>query len=96
MKILLSLEMINIFNKKKFLNNIEMDYYQINKIVIRNEDNYDFEIEYLNNTELKFIMNGYDDVSLDLTFEKKDIKKLIKILNYWLENNRLIDLDLIN
>ena len=73
-----------------------MDYYQINKIVIRNEDNYDFEIEYLNNTELKFIMNGYDDVSLDLTFEKKDIKKLIKILNYWLENNKLIDLDLIN
>ena len=73
-----------------------MDYYQINKIVMCNEDNYDFEIEYLNNTELKFIMNGYDDVSLDLTFEKKDIKKLIKILNYWLENNRLIDLDLIN
>ena len=73
-----------------------MDYYQINKIVMCNEDNYKFEIEYLNNTELKFIMNGYDDVSLDLTFEKKDIKKLIKILNYWLENNRLIDLDLIN
>ena len=73
-----------------------MDYYQINKIVMCNEDNYKFEIEYLNNTELIFKMNGYDDVSLDLTFEKKDIKKLIKILNYWLENNRLIDLDLIN
>ncbi len=72
-----------------------MDCYQVNKIVMCNEDGYNFEIEYMNSAELRLILRE-DEEELSLDLEKGDIKKIVKIFNYWLDNNKLVDLDLIN
>ena len=72
-----------------------MDCFQINKIIMCDEDGSNFELEYLNNSEMRFILkDGEDEVAMKFT--RKDIKKLIKIFDYWLENNKFIDLELIN
>jgi len=72
-----------------------MDFYQINKIVMCDEDGNNFEIEYKNSTELRLILRE-DEEELSLDLEKRDVKKIVKIFNYWLDNNKLVDLNLIN
>ena len=69
-----------------------MDSFKVIKISLCNDDDDILELECFNESGLKLILRNTEEGSVVTVFEKKDIKKLIKILNNWLENNKLIDL----